>query len=60
MQGQLFQPFATSKEKGVGLGLVISRRIAEDHGGKLDVQSRPQGGVCFTLQLPLTPATTAH
>ncbi len=55
MQGKLFQPFATSKEKGVGLGLAISRRIAEDHGGSLDVQSGIEGGACFVLQLPLRP-----
>ena len=60
MQGQLFQPFATSKEKGVGLGLVISRRIAEDHGGSLGVQSRPEGGVCFTLRLPLATVALAQ
>jgi signal transduction histidine kinase len=56
MQAQLFQPFATNKESGVGLGLVVSRRIAEDHGGSLALQNRPQGGACSILRLPATKA----
>lgn len=50
---RLFTPFATTKPTGTGLGLVIARRVARDHGGTLTAADRPGGGTVFTLTLPV-------
>ena len=48
---QLFQPFVTTKSKGMGLGLSICRTIVEAHGGRIWVDSWPGGGTVFRFTL---------
>lgn len=49
----LFQPFYTTKQQGLGVGLSISRSIIEDHGGKIWAENNPEGGTTFKIVLPL-------
>jgi signal transduction histidine kinase len=55
---KIFQPYFTTKANGSGLGLAIARRIAEAHGGKIAVESRPGQGSCFRVLLPFAGAET--
>jgi len=58
----IFQPFVSTKGKGMGLGLAICREIVEGHGGRLDVESTLGRGTTFMVTLPIyteVPALTA-
>jgi signal transduction histidine kinase len=50
---ELFQPFYTTKASGSGLGLAIAQNIVQAHGGRITVNNPRQGGVCFSIMLPL-------
>ena len=47
----VFEPYYTQKEGGTGLGLAITQRIVTEHGGRIDVESKP-GRTVFTVVLP--------
>ena len=53
VRDRLFEPLATSKPEGMGLGLAMSRSIVEGHGGTVDVESAPGRGSTFAVTIPL-------
>jgi PAS domain S-box-containing protein len=52
---RVFNPFFSTKEGGTGLGLALTQKIVEDHGGSIDVRSVPGAGALFRIVLPLMP-----
>ncbi|MCA9083473.1 MAG: PAS domain-containing protein [Planctomycetaceae bacterium] len=55
---KLFDPYTTTKSAGTGLGLCLSKRIVEAHGGTLSVAANPNGGSIFTVRIPLAAHET--
>jgi signal transduction histidine kinase len=49
----IFEPFYSTKDKGLGIGLAICRSIIEAHGGKLSYSLNPEGGSVFQFTLPI-------
>ena len=52
-RARIFEPFFTTKRRGTGLGLAIVKKIVEQHGGTITVESAPQQGTRFHVELPL-------
>ena len=50
---KVFQPYFTTKDVGIGLGLAITERIVKAHGGEIQVASNPGEGTTFTVRLPM-------
>jgi signal transduction histidine kinase len=53
IQPRLFRPYFTTKKHGTGLGLFVLRRITEEHGGSVGVESTPGHGTTFRVTLPV-------
>ncbi len=57
---RVFNPFFTTKERGTGLGLALTHKIVEDHGGAIDFRSVPGVATTFRIVLPLVAEPPAH
>ncbi len=53
---QIFEPYYSTKETGIGLGLPLTKKLIEDHGGTITVSSEAGSGTTFTVTLPREPA----
>jgi signal transduction histidine kinase len=53
IRDRLFEPFVSSKETGLGLGLSICKRLVEAHGGTIRGENAPEGGAVFAFTLPV-------
>lgn len=49
---RIFEPFHTTKTRGVGLGLTVARRVVELHGGTITAKNRPEGGAVLEIEIP--------
>jgi len=58
IESQLFRPFRTTKEKGLGIGLYQCKQIVDAHGGRIAVESREGEGTMFTVVLPMAAQQT--
>jgi signal transduction histidine kinase len=54
VRARVFEPYFSTRAAGTGLGLAIARKVVEDHGGTIALESAPGEGTEVTIQLPIT------
>jgi len=57
---KIFEPFYTTKEQGLGLGMPYAKKIIEQHGGTISLNSRPGEGTTISIALPAAEQEVAH
>jgi signal transduction histidine kinase len=57
---QIFSPYVSTKDAGLGLGLAICRQIVQLHGGQITVSNGTEGGAVFTVELPKSNSSVAN
>jgi signal transduction histidine kinase len=57
---RIFDPFYSTKDEGVGLGLSLVHKIIDNHGGSIRVNSRPGSGTTFVISLPTANQTQSE
>jgi two-component system nitrogen regulation sensor histidine kinase NtrY len=60
MKERVFEPYFSTRAAGTGLGLAIARKVVEDHGGTIALESEPGEGTRVTLRLPIAPDVIRH
>jgi C4-dicarboxylate-specific signal transduction histidine kinase len=58
MMARMFEPYATTKPKGTGLGLPIVKKIVEELKGSIRVENLPEAGACVCVTLPVYKGST--
>ena len=59
IQKSIFDPFFSTRERGLGLGLALCKRIIEEHRGRIEAQNSDEGGAMFRIYLPCSVAERA-
>jgi len=59
VQENIFKPFYTTKKDGIGLGLVYCKKVVEEHGGSISVESETGKGTLVSIKIPMLTPTTS-